>query len=286
MATASATSSSRGSPGATSSRGSGAGVASRAAQEAALLSEAFGTSPARPQPKNADEHDGDSVQVAIVLQEEDIPIRPAKPLAYSGAGPEPLPPEPAVSTSVTLKPLSLRKASRPAGSISSSTRDRETAAAQRLLGYASASEASWHLRCLPDLTWEDRLMGFAFCFAVGLALSLSSIFSFPQLLLGDPAPFAWKYSIGNVISLFSSSFLVGFEAQLEQMASPVRLGATALYVCSIAATVFAALGLRNDWITVLAILVQFCALAWYCASYIPYGRFIIRQVVAKTCCPV
>ena len=230
----------------------------------------------------AHEEEPPTAQVAVVLQDE--VFLPAKPLQYTGLGPEPLPPEPEVAMSDTELPL--RKVPRQSGPVSSSTRDRETAAAQRLLGYASASDAKWHVRCLPELTWEERLLGFAGCFAIGLALSLSSIFSFPQLLLGDPAPFAWKYSIGNVISLFSSGFLVGFESQLASMASPVRLAATALYVGSILFTVIAAIGMRNDWVTLIAILIQFGALAWYCASYVPFGRYLITQVVGKVCCPV
>ena len=129
-------------------------------------------------------------------------------------------------------------------------------------------------------------MGFLGCFAIGLALSLSSMLSFPQLLLGDPSPFAWKYSVGNVLSLISSAFLVGPSAQLEQMASPVRIGATAAYVVSIGFTVFAALGLRQPLVTLVAMLTQFAALAWYCASYIPFGRLFIQKCVARVCCPV
>ena len=157
---------------------------------------------------------------------------------------------------------------------------------QRLLGRTSASEAPLHVRCLPTLTWEDRVMGFIGCFAIGLALSLSSIWSFPALLLGDPSPFAWKYSVGNVLGLVSSTFLVGFQSQLEQMASPVRLGATVAYLGSIVATVVAALVLQHALLTLACMVVQFCALAWYCASYIPFGRWMITQVMGRVCCPV
>ena len=129
-------------------------------------------------------------------------------------------------------------------------------------------------------------MGFLGCFAIGFALSLTSIFSFPQLLLGDPSPFAWKYSVGNVLGLVSSTFLVGPQAQLEQMASPVRIGATIAYLGSIVVTVIAALVLRHALITLCTMLFQFVALGWYCASYIPFGRWMIQQCVGRVCCPV
>ena len=108
--------------------------------------------------------------------------------------------------------------------------------------------------------------------------------SFPQLLLGDPSPFAWKYSVGNVLGLASSGFLSGFQAQLEAMWSPVRLGATAAYLSSIAATVICALVLHNALLTLLAMCIQFAAVLWYCASFIPFGRNILHLFFAKWCC--
>lgn len=162
----------------------------------------------------------------------------------------------------------------------------ESAAARLLLGADAADGRPLHLRCFPTCDWETRVMGFLSCFAIGLALSLSSLFSFPLILVGDPGPFAWKYSIGNLVSLASSVFLVGLRTQCELMASPVRIGASAAYVLSIAVTIIAALMLENALITIIAMLIQFCALAWYCASFIPFGRSMIRKCVGRYCCAV
>lgn len=202
-------------------------------------------------------------------------IQPMKALAFQGTAPDPLPPEP---TSVGAAPA-------PAPSKSARAAPSESAAVQRLLGIAP-SDQQLHHRCCTSLSWEERLMGFLGCYAIGLAISLSSILSFPLLLAGHPTPFAWKYSVGNCLSLVSSGFLVGPRTQCEQMASPVRLGASATYVLSIAATVVSALLLRHALLTLLAMAVQFCALSWYCASYIPFGRMCIRRCVGRACCPV
>lgn len=210
-------------------------------------------------------------------------MQPTRHLPYAGAGPDPLPPEPPAAAASTSTTLPLRK---PPSSSGGSSSRRETAGMQRLLGAVSMREAPLHLRFLPTLTWEERIMGFLGCFAIGFTLSLTSVFSFPQLLLGDPSPFAWKYSVGNVLGLASSAFLVGCQSQVEQMSSPVRLGATVTYLASIGVTVFSALVLREPLLTVAAMVVQFCALAWYCASYIPFGRWMITKVVGKVCCPV
>ena len=205
-----------------------------------------------------------------------------RPIDFHGHGPEPLPPEPVASASTnTGQPL--RAASAPLG------RERpagESDAMKRLLGISTASEEPLHLRCCPALSWEERMMGFAGCWAIGFALSLTSILSFPQLLLGDPSPFAWKYSIGNVLGLASSAFLVGPKQQLEAMSSPVRIGATVAYLCSIVATVFAALVLQHALLTLCAMTLQFAAVLWYCASFIPFGRELLRHCLGRWCCPV
>ena len=206
-------------------------------------------------------------------------MNPTKTLKFHGDGPNPLPPD-TIVVKDTLPPAG------PSTSAPAPKRwERESAAVQRLLGTAP-EEAPLYLRCCPTLTWEERLYLFIGCYAAGVALSLSSIFSFPMLLAGDPAPFAWKYSIGNCIGIASSSFLVGPRAQLEQMASPVRLGATLVYLASILVTVVAALVLEHALLTLVAMVVQFCALAWYSASYIPFGRLCIRRCVGDLCCRV
>jgi hypothetical protein len=48
--------------------------------------------------------------------------------------------------------------------------------------------------CLPPLTYRQRLIGCAFCFTSGLMLLATSLLSLTSLLLGNPAPFAVKYT--------------------------------------------------------------------------------------------
>ena len=214
-----------------------------------------------------------------------MPMREMKPIEYHGDGPDPLPPEPQAGGSSSGSGGSSVAMPSPQALGRERKKTGETDAMKRLLG-AATEEAPLHLRCCPELSWEERVMGFFGCWAIGFALSLSSVLSFPMLLLGDPAPFAWKYSVGNVLGLASSTFLVGPRAQLEAMASPVRLGATACYLASIALTVFAALGLEHAPLTLTAMTIQFAALLWYCASFIPFGREMLRHCMARWCCPV
>ena len=99
-------------------------------------------------------------------------------------------------------------------------------------------------RC-PALTYKQRLIGAVACMVLGWLLSLSSLLSFTRLLLGNPLPFAYKcarlcpastrahswwctqrrahlshslssprflggrYTLGNLLSLGATSFIVG-----------------------------------------------------------------------------
>ena len=201
------------------------------------------------------------------------PPGPMKALEYAPVGPAPLPPDAASQ---------LHEASAAAAS---SAEAGEAVSLRRLLGETSAPEPL-HLRCLPDLSWDDRIMGFLGCFVIGLTVSLTSMFSFVDLIAGNPGPFAWKYSMGNILALFSSAFLVGPRTQVQKMSSPVRLVATLVYLSSVVMTLVASVGLHSDWLTLACIVAQFCALAWYCASYIPFGRTLIKRCVGRYCLPV
>ena len=194
------------------------------------------------------------------------------------AGPEPLPPMP-------IPPQAKVAPATQSASTSAATPRLESARAKRLLGQATLAEPLY-LRFLPELSWEERVMGFLLCWAFGFALTLSSMINFPRLMLGNPAPFAWAYSIGNIVGIVSSSFLVGPQAQCEMMMAPVRLFASIVYLASIVLTMFSALVLEHAILTVLLMLVQFCALLWYCASYIPFGRELITKIIERFCCPV
>jgi len=155
----------------------------------------------------------------------------------------------------------------------------------RFLG-APVEPEPLYLRCCPTLSWEDRVLGFVGCFVIGIAISLSSFLSWGALVNGHPGLFAVKYSAGNVLSLFSTAFLVGPREQLRKMVSPVRVVTTSVYLGSIAATLIAATLLQEPTLTVVAMVVQFLALLWYCLSYIPFGRKMIGRLFSARARPL
>ena len=49
----------------------------------------------------------------------------------------------------------------------------------------------------PDLTYKQRLIGFAICLTIGFVITTGSLFRVVQLVLGNPVPFVTFYSIGK-----------------------------------------------------------------------------------------
>ena len=137
--------------------------------------------------------------------------------------------------------------------------------------------------CCKSLTRQQRLWGFLFCFTVGYLISFASTLA----LLGgsrDGARFALLYSLGNLVSLFGSGFLVGPSRQLKLMMKPVRRYSALAYVTLILVVLL--LGILAPHQTVLILLLAFlqCLSAiWYTASYIPFGRKMIESICSTIC---
>eukprot|EP01071_Lankesteria_metandrocarpae_P001229 Lankesteria_metandrocarpae@DN1395_c0_g1_i1.p1 len=86
--------------------------------------------------------------------------------------------------------------------------------------------------CCPSLTWTERILGFSVCFAAGVIVSLASLTSLTEAFLGMPTKFAIGYTLGNLLSLCSTVFLVGPVKQFQNMTDHNRRVASGIYfVC-------------------------------------------------------
>mmetsp|Transcript_11451 Transcript_11451/g.29774 ORF Transcript_11451/g.29774 Transcript_11451/m.29774 type:complete len:229 (+) Transcript_11451:62-748(+) len=128
-------------------------------------------------------------------------------------------------------------------------------------------------------TRPQRFWGFAACFCAGVLLSITSMFSFTKLVLGQPRDFAIKYTLGNIIAICSTAFIIGPMRQVKNMSASHRWLAALLYLGAMVLTLVSAFYVQNAFVTLLCILAQFCAMVWYVASYIPFGR----RMIAKFC---
>ena len=112
------------------------------------------------------------------------------------------------------------------------------------------------------LTYRQRLTGCVCCMLAGTVLSLLSLGSIAQLILGNPGPFAFKYSIGNLLSLGAASFLVGPRAQARGMLHPSRRVASLVYLATLVGTLVTVFAFKRALLSLLFIVLQFLALTW------------------------
>jgi len=123
------------------------------------------------------------------------------------------------------------------------------------------------------LTRTQRLYAFVACLAIGFVLSLlGSIL----LFLGAFSVFAILYTVGIIVSLAGTGFLIGFFRQMKMMFAPVRVVATAVFLISIALVFIGAFVLDSELMCIILVVVEYLAYTWYCLSYIPYSRGLIK----------
>lgn len=123
----------------------------------------------------------------------------------------------------------------------------------------------------------QRLIGFATCLSIGILFgALGSLF-----VLVSPRKFAALYTLSNLLSLGATCFLVGPAKQARSMCKPTRAPAAVVYLASLVLTLVAALKWRSLVLTVAALAVQVCALAWYALSFIPYARTVASAAVGR-----
>ncbi|CAN7024353.1 unnamed protein product [Brassica oleracea var. botrytis] len=121
---------------------------------------------------------------------------------------------------------------------------------------------------------KQRFYGFAICLSAGLTCTLLSM-----LVFFNPVKFGITFTLGNLMALGSTAFLIGPQRQVTMMLDPARIYATALYLASIIIALFCALYVRNKLLTLLAIILEFSGLIWYAnLSYIPFARTMVSKV--------
>ena len=167
------------------------------------------------------------LQQPVMLQPPMQPMQPMQPMEYEHIGPDPLlaehvaQPETGNSTGeAETGEVSTLSSDRRWWQNESDTQKSRTYAEQLRVALGQKPKEDGFCQCCPDLSWEDRLMGFMGCFVIGGALSISSMLSFTELLLGYPTQFALKLALGNILSVSSAMFLAGPRTQLQKMSEP------------------------------------------------------------------
>lgn len=93
--------------------------------------------------------------------------------------------------------------------------------------------------CLPSLTLKQRLTGCVICFGAGMLVSMCSTLS-----ITNPVHFGILYTVGNALSLCSTTLLFGPMRQIRNMFHRKRVVATLMYLAALVGTLAVALEVR------------------------------------------
>jgi len=98
----------------------------------------------------------------------------------------------------------------------------------------SSNSASDQLEALaeycPQLSFQQRLIGFAVCFSIGYLIAFFSFRFFIHLVEGHPIPFALNYTFGHILQLLASTFLCGPKRQFKNMFDDKRRLTSIVYL--------------------------------------------------------
>ena len=133
---------------------------------------------------------------------------------------------------------------------------------------SDAQQAAEEIRGLcPALTYKQRLYGALSCVGLGFLMSIGATLA----LLGGKnhiSDYAVLYTLGNIFSICGSGFIVGPCRQAKLMFKPVRRAACIIYLSTMIATVFVAIYYPDILLIFTLLIIQYCALIWYGASFI------------------
>ncbi|KAN0066548.1 hypothetical protein ACQY0O_000642 [Thecaphora frezii] len=129
-----------------------------------------------------------------------------------------------------------------------------------------------------ELTRQQRMIGFAACLVLGFVLSiLGSVF----LFTGSLTSFAILYSLGVVISLTGTGFLLGFMKQFKQMFAKVRIVFTLAMMASFAMVWVSAFAIGSAIVSLIFVVVLYVSFTLYSLSYIPYCIELLKRMASK-----
>lgn len=89
--------------------------------------------------------------------------------------------------------------------------------------------------------------------------------------------FGILYTLGNVVAICSTLFLMGPMNQLQRMFSETRWIASTVMLSFLLLTLMSAFWWHKKGLTILFCIFQFLAMTWYSISYIPFARDAVKK---------
>jgi len=120
------------------------------------------------------------------------------------------------------------------------------------------------------LSKKQRIMGFILCVLTGMFCFSFAAALLPVLVISS-RKFALLFTMGSLCFIISFSLLKGPVAHFKQLASKEKLPFTAAYFGSLVLTLYTAMGLQSQVLTIFSSGAQLAALMYFFMSYIPGG---------------
>lgn len=142
----------------------------------------------------------------------------------------------------------------------------------------------WLEDYLPTLSLRERLLGCATCMICGYLLGFGSFMRMKELFVGNPVPLVVNVTVGNILALMGTCFLSGPQSQIRRMFHVTRKIASVMYLGCISFTLLLLLLPRfptKGLMLLILLVAQYAAITWYCLSYIPFGRDILRRLCRR-----
>ncbi|CAJ0584158.1 unnamed protein product, partial [Mesorhabditis spiculigera] len=125
-----------------------------------------------------------------------------------------------------------------------------------------------------SLAWDTRIQCFAGCFILSCIASLCASI---LLMISSLAGFCVLTSIGSIMSLIGTCFLMGPLKQLKNMFSANRWVASLAYIAFIMMALISGLVLKNTPLALIFTILQYVAMAYYSLTYIPFAKQYIDR---------
>jgi len=120
------------------------------------------------------------------------------------------------------------------------------------------------------LSKKQRILGFILCVLSGMFCFSFAAALLPVLVISS-RKFALLFTLGSLFFIISFSLLKGPVAHFKQLASKEKLPFTAAYFGSLVLTLYTAMGLQSQILTIFSSGAQLAALMYFFMSYIPGG---------------
>jgi hypothetical protein len=119
------------------------------------------------------------------------------------------------------------------------------ASVKTFTGLEDSEQSTWEAQC--TLSKKTRMYGFVGCIGFGLLITLLSF-----MFWAKPVSFALLYTLGNIVSVMSTGFLIGPKRQLKLAFHKKRVIATVTFLAAMILTLVAVFVVRGCGVPALA----------------------------------